>query len=202
MTHLELQQKVLKTLKRHLRHLCNTYTTHFRQLRHLYNTYATPAAPMRHLRQAPTSQPRHLCDTCGTYATPAPSMRHLRHLFDTCGTYSTPAACAATRRRCVTCCDVAVRAWVSVLLAREFFPREIARLLYGRFPRPPSGGGLRKTPVVGRIFVWRAARFFVLGPETCDSAICQSLDHHYIPTTFFWRYVAGLKYVPQKPCEI
>ena len=83
------------------------------------------------------------------------------------------------------CCDVAVRGSLSALLRARFFFREIARLYYGRFPRPPSGGGLRKRPVIGGIVFWRAARFFVLGPETYESVVCQSFDPHYIQITCF-----------------
>ena len=89
----------------------------------------------------------------------------------------------------MTCCDVAATLRCEdryrLCFARDIFFREIARLYYGRFPRPPSGGGLRKTPVIGGIVFWRAARFFVLGPETYESVVCQSFDPHYIQITCF-----------------
>ena len=147
-----------------MRHLCDTcgfYTTHLRHQQHLcdtYGTYATAAAPVRHLR--------HICDTCGVYETPAAPVRHLRHICGTCGLRARMRLCA-----CARALHISVR-------NRAF--------IYGRFPRPPSVGGLRTTPVIGGIFFWRAASFFVLGSETYDSTICQSLDHHYIPITYFW----------------
>ena len=107
--------------------------------------------------------PRHLCDTCGiyatdtcgVYATPAAPMRHLRHLCDTCDTSARRSA--LPHHVDAPACsheDMCVRASIAHLCAKSRV------YIYGRFPRPPSGGGLRKTPVIGgNIFLARRQIF-------------------------------------------
>ena len=183
------------------------YSTPIRHLRLLYDTYATPAASMRQLR--------HLCATCGSYATPAAPTRHLRHLCDTCGTHATfatplraAARCATVQRRSdaarrgVTRCSGATRVRLAICSARAniFFAKP--RVYIRAFSSAALRGRPSENARCWGNFCLARRPFFVLGPETYDSAICQSLYHHYIPNTFFWRYVAGLKCVPQKPLEI
>ena len=71
--------------------------------------------------------------------------------------------------------------------AREHytFVRKIARLYTGVCLDRPQGAVFGKRPLLGDVF-GAPPGFFVLGPETYDSAICQSLDHHYIPITYSW----------------
>ena len=88
----------------------------------------------------------------------------------------------------MTCCDVAATLRCEdryrLCFARDFFPRNRAFIL-----RAFSSAALRGRPSEnarywGNCFLARR-QFFVLGPETYESVVCQSFDPHYIQITCF-----------------
>ena len=96
---------------------------------------------------------------------------------------------ATARRRDMTCCDVAATLRCEdryrLCFARDFFSAKSRVYITGVFLGRPQGAAFGKRPLLGELFFGAPPDFFVLGPETYESVVCQSFDLHYIPITCF-----------------